>query len=132
MKPSETVSQHGLQSSTGALAVAIQESLRWQDWIKARDAAEVDQKLTSLFARYRELSNRWQQAKETGGELPGKDMLEIAKVQSDIMAHPRYVEREDAARDMRELLQEVNILISKDLGINFAQVAAPRAGGCCG
>ena len=132
MTHQESAIRRSLAAAAGALASAIQEEPQWRAWRDAQDALGRDPDLTGLFTRFETLSERWRQVKSMRGELPGKDVMEMAQVREKIMAHPLLVRREDAEKGMLELLQEVNTSISDKLGIDFAASAAPRQGGCCG
>lgn len=120
-----------ITAATQALAGLIQQNPRWVAWQEAQVALEQDTELVAPFDRYRELSQKAQQARQNGNGLSGPEMLELAEVQEKIQNHERYQQREQAATGMTELLREVNLLVSNELGLNFAATAAPRSG-CCG
>jgi hypothetical protein len=58
-------------------------------------------------------------------------MVELAQVRDGIINHPLYIRREEASDQLARLLQGMNSLLTKRLGVDFAAMAAPRSG-CCG
>ena len=84
-----------------------------------------------LFARYEELTGAMQQASAHGGGLSGDQTMELAQVRDGILTHPLYIRREEASEQLTRLLQGMNSLLTKRLGVDFAAMAAPRSA-CCG
>ena len=58
-------------------------------------------------------------------------MFAIAQVREGIINHPLYNRREEAEERLTRLLQGMNSLLTKRLGVDFAAMAAPKSS-CCG
>ncbi|NMC68571.1 MAG: YlbF family regulator [Myxococcales bacterium] len=122
-KTDESESSHF--EAAAALARAIQEEPRWAEWSEATDAADADPELTGLADRYRELAVLVHAGRG--------DKAELDKVADRIRRHPAYRRQESAEAAMVDLLREVNVTLSEQLGLDFASAAVPRkSGGCCG
>lgn len=121
-----------ITSAAGGLVDAIQASPRWRAWRDADRMLQQDADMPGLLARYNELSGRWQRSRRSGQNLPANDMVEMAQIRDKIMNHPLTRTREEAAGGMVRLLQEVDLMLSTGLGVNFAATVAPSSGGCCG
>jgi len=117
--------------SLAAFAESIQNTETWQEWSQAQQALEGDAALMLFFTRYKELSVAMQNTKAQGGGLSGEQMAELAQVRDGILTHPLYIRREEASEQLTRLLQGMNSLLTKRLGVDFAAMAAPRSG-CCG
>ncbi|MEN6625880.1 MAG: YlbF family regulator [Candidatus Sumerlaeia bacterium] len=121
-----------ITAAASTLTDLIQQEPRWIAWRDAQQALENDSRLTALFDEYRDLSTKAQTAYQNGGKLDGPDYVRLTDVQAAIQNDRKYVQREQAAGGMMELLREVNALMSGRLGINFASTAAPPSSCCCG
>ncbi len=117
--------------SLAAFAESIQNTETWQEWSQAQQALENDAALMRLFARYEELTGAMRNAKAHGSGLGGEQMVELAQVREGIINHPLYSRREEAEERLTRLLQGMNSLLTKRLGLDFAAMAAPK-GACCG
>ena len=117
--------------SLAAFAESIQNTETWQEWSQAQQALEGDAALMLFFTRYKELSVAMQNTKAQGGGLSGEQMVELAQVRDGILTHPLYIRREEAQEQLTRLLQGMNSLLTKRLGVDFAAMAAPRSA-CCG
>jgi len=120
-----------IEAATG-LARAIQSAPQWEEFQRARAAFESDPDLAMLLSRLRELSALWRIAKNSGRGLAGTDASDLADLQARLQAHPLFVRQQDAVRALMAMFQQVNQILSAELGLDFAANAAPQGGGCCG
>lgn len=120
-----------VEAATG-LVRAIQAAPQWEEFQSARAAFEADSGLAALLARLRQLSASWRLAKNAGRGLVGKDASDLAELQGRIQVHPLFVRQQNAIRSVVAMFQQVNQVVSAELGLDFAANAATQGGGCCG
>ncbi len=132
MPEEETATESVIAAAVENLRRAIQLSPEWRDLETARMVMESDQELAASLARYRALSARWREVRAQGRALAAAEALELAEVQEKIRQHPLTQRQQQALAALISLLQRINQALSQDLGFDFAAVAAPRGGGCCG
>jgi cell fate (sporulation/competence/biofilm development) regulator YlbF (YheA/YmcA/DUF963 family) len=113
-----------------ALAQALQSTSVWEEHQHALAAVRSNPDLCALLARYRELLGRAQRAKTQGTGLTGPESLELAELQAKIQPHPAMVRQQEAGALLLALLQQTNSVLSTELGMNFAAMAAPSCGSC--
>lgn len=133
MQQHEDLDQSLVITAAEGLGHAIRLSPEWRELEAARTAFQSDRELAALVERYRGLSARWRDAKRQGRALSGAAATELADVQERIQQHPLSQRQQDAIGAFVVLLQHTNLVISQDLGLDFAANAVQRGGGgCCG
>lgn len=120
-----------LEAAT-AFAQSIQGSTEWRELLDAQRTAEADEPFARMVTRQKQLADIQCRARGQGQGLDGKSLVEFIALRDQIQRHELYVRQQEAGSAVVRLLQRLNELISRELGLDFASNAAPRRRGCCG
>ena len=115
-----------LKGAIDNLVAAIRTDKLWCAWRKAEEELASDAELTVMIARYNARMEAWDRQ---GAEETDHELVELAE---HIQNHRLVREQSKARADITRFLQNVNVMLSEELGMDFASTAAPRRGGCCG
>jgi cell fate (sporulation/competence/biofilm development) regulator YlbF (YheA/YmcA/DUF963 family) len=128
MNPKESIDP----ATVAAFVAAIKQSLAWKAFEHSSQRFDTDPDLQRLMDHYRELSEKAMKARRRGEQLSPYDMAEIQNVQASIQNNEAFVKRQAAYEKLVDLFRAVNESLSEHLGLDFARLAAPPGGGCCG
>ena len=115
-----------------ALANAIQQSPVWKAFEESNHRFDTDPDLQRLMDHYRELSEKALKARSQGEHLSSFDMADIQKTQEAMKNDEAFMRRQAAYGDLVIAFRAVNQALSEQLGLDFASMAAPPGGSCCG
>lgn len=122
-----------VEEAAGQLAGAIKETASWKSFQEATAEFEQDRVVSALFQEYRQLLAELQQAHGQGSPPSPDETQRLEQLQTRIQSSPVYQKREEAANGMIADLVTANLLLSEQLGFDFATNAMPpKSGGCCG
>ncbi|HLS27471.1 MAG TPA: YlbF family regulator, partial [Opitutales bacterium] len=103
----------------------------WNEFHRINEIFENDQEITAMLGEYRQLAGQIQEA-HTNGEQTGHQLRQLEHLQIRIQQNHLFQQRENAADAMLGLLQQANLVLTNDLGLDFAANAKPQESGCCG
>ena len=108
----------------------IRDTSAYQLYAESRQAFSEDSNLKRLRKETRDSRETYLRAQGEGRVT--LDLIErVRAAQSRLQEHPSVVAFSQKRRDMYRVMQEINRAIGDVVGIDIAQVVAPRAG-CCG
>ncbi len=119
-------------AAVAALAAAIKQSLAWKAFEESSLRFDTDPDLQRLMDHYRELSDRALKARSRGDQLSSYDMADIQNTQRAIQNNEAFMKRQAAYENLATAFRAVNEGLSQQLGLDFAGLAAPSGGSCCG
>lgn len=120
------------RQAAAALARANQSSTEWREVIAAQHAAKRGPRFANMLTR-REKLFRAQRCALAGGEGFGaNELVEMIALWREIEGHELSVRQQRASHSLLRLLRVLNQLISKALGMDFADNAALHPAGCYG
>ena len=114
---------------TVALVKAIRCSTAWREVAAAREAMERDVRFAGLLKQREDLLRAQRNALAGGGGFGGKELAEMIILWREIQSHGLHVRQERAWDALLRLFQGINQVISEDLGVDFASIAAVRRTG---
>jgi len=117
-KPAEDAVEGKLQAFVDALV----DSETYQQFIEANEQLETDDEAKQLLNEYRQKQRQMQM------NFDQSLMAELQEIQEELEQNETIQQHQAAQTALVELLQETNELISKPLGMEFAQ---STGGGCC-
>lgn len=120
-----------IESAASQLAATIKSCAEWNAFHRINETFEKDQEITAMLGEYRQLAGQIQEA-HTNGEQTSHQLRQLEHLQIRIQQNRLFQEREDAADAMLRLLQQANLVLTNDLGMDFAANAKTEEGGCCG
>ncbi|MFA3781572.1 YlbF family regulator [Melioribacteraceae bacterium 4301-Me] len=98
------------------------------EYLDALNKYENDEIITSLMENYNQLSIDFQK-KQYDGTLTQADIAELRKLAAEIQNNKLYKELIKKQNNLKELLQECNDIVSNEISMDFAKLAAPSS--CC-
>ena len=119
-------------AAVAAFAAAIKQSPAWKAFEESSYRFDTDPDLQRLMDRYRELSEKAMKARSRGEQLSPYDMADIQNTQQSIQNNEAFVKRQTAYDGLVLLFRAANESLSEQLGLDFARLAAPPGGSCCG
>jgi len=119
-----------IRKAMGELGDLIRDTSAYQLYAESRQAFSEDSNLKRLRKEIRDSRETYLRAQGEGRVT--LDLIErVRAAQSRLQEHPSVVAFSQKRRDMYRVMQEINRAIGDVVGIDIAQVVAPRAG-CCG
>lgn len=119
-----------IRKAVEELGDLIRDTPAYQLYAESRRAFSEDSNLKRLRKEIRDSRETYLRAQGEGRVT--LDLIErVRTAQSRLQEHPSVVAFSQKRRDMYRVMQEINRAIGDVVGIDIAQVVAPRAG-CCG
>lgn len=94
------------------------------EYLEALNKYESDEELAKLTDKYYTLSVEFQK-KQYDGTLTQLEITELRRLASEIQNYPAYIELIEKQNKVKELLQGLNDIISNEISMDFARLAAP-------
>ena len=118
-----------LQNTADAFVTALEKNESISAYRAAKGQSEENEELQQLRLTYSELLPELQQ-KQADGTLTQEDIKNLRSLQEQINQHPTSVELLRTLQESTPILKECNSTISRILGFDFSENAAPPSG-CC-
>ncbi|MBI2839315.1 MAG: hypothetical protein HYX75_13445 [Acidobacteria bacterium] len=104
----------------------------WNEWVEANDKFERDGTLQGLLQRHEQIASRFRVARAAGRGLSGVLTSELVRVEEKVRGNENFRRREESFEVLARVMRQINQMLSPRLGLDFAALAAPPRGGCCG
>ncbi len=103
---------------------ALQSSSEVIEYSNALNDYENDKELSDLTEKYYSLSSDFQK-KQYEGTLTQHEITELRDLASKIQNNPLNRELAEKQNSVKEILQGCNVIISNEIAMDFAKLAAP-------
>lgn len=103
---------------------ALQSTPETIDYLAALDKYESDEELSGLTEKYYTLSADFQK-KQYDGTLTQSEIAELRRLASKIQNNVLNRELAEKQNNVKEIFQGCNAVISKEISMDFAKLAAP-------
>ena len=113
-----------------SLGKAILNSVKYNNFVKARDQFRIDESAKEAAREYNSVINDYQMRARWGGIKP-EDENQIEDARKKAMKNKVLADYYITQEELISFYQELNTYLSEKLKFNFAGLAKP-AGGCCG
>lgn len=117
------VTDAAVEQKLRAFIHAIKKSETYQKFIEASEDLEDDTDAMALLDEYQQKQRQMQQ-----GGFDQSIMSELQELQTEISNNETINQHQAAQKELVDLLQQTNTVISESLGREFAQ---STGGGCC-
>jgi len=103
---------------------AIQSTPEAIEYLTALNEYESDEELAGLTEKYYTLSAEFQK-KQYDGTLTQEEIAELRRLVAEIQNNPLNKEFIEKQNTLKEILQGINGVISSEISMDFAKLAAP-------
>ena len=100
------------------------------EYLDALSKYENNEEINNLTEKYYSLANEFQK-KQYEGTLTQEEINELREIGSKVQNEPLNINLTEKQNAIKNILQECNAVISNEISMDFAKLAAP-ASGCCG
>lgn len=113
-----------LKQAADELAAAIQSLQATKEYLEALNRYENDFELKNLKEKYYYLSEEFLR-KQYEGSLTQSEIIELKQLASKINNNPLTKKLIEKENELKMILQDVNNIISDEISMDFARLAAP-------
>jgi cell fate (sporulation/competence/biofilm development) regulator YlbF (YheA/YmcA/DUF963 family) len=119
-----------VEKAIGVLGQSIQQATPYQALAQARGAFQNNPELSRIRKQTKDTQTRFIEA-QGDGRLTLDLIDEVRSAQNELREHPVVLTFSEKRQEVHQLFQVVNRAVSEVLGIDVAEMVAPKTG-CCG